>query len=113
MRDLLLDPKFEAAADRFARACAASREHAALAAAALAKHGEHGPAVSGCVRDHFPQDVKDELRFLAAQVSRWSRLAWDCRPPRIRSATMRRLAQQVATRDGAGFYGPQPIRWKA
>jgi hypothetical protein len=27
--------------------------------------GDHGPLVSGIVHDHFPQDVKDRLRFLS------------------------------------------------
>lgn len=110
MRNLLNDPKFDKATERFALACAASRKHSKLAKAALAKYGEHGAPTSGCVREHFPQDVKDDLRALAAECTRWSQLAWQAKPPRVHASTMRKLASQVATRDGSGFYGPQPIR---
>lgn len=27
-------------------------------------YGDHGPLISGAVRDHFPADIKDRLRFL-------------------------------------------------
>ena len=37
--------------------------------AALAKYGDHGPLVSGVVRDHFPKAVKDELRMLAHLIT--------------------------------------------
>lgn len=33
--------------------------------AAVAKHGEKGPIISGAYQEHFPEDVKDQLRELA------------------------------------------------
>ena len=109
-RALLTRPELAPAAEYFAKACAASRDHSALAAKALGEHGDHGPLISGCVRDHFPETVKDELRQLASWNRVLSEMARQSRPKRIAAATMRELAQAVATRDGAGFYGPQPYR---
>lgn len=91
----------------FAAACAASRAHSKLAADALAAWGEHGPQISGVVRDHFPEPVKGALRDLAALVTNESKAAYNARPKRVKMATMRTLAQAVARRDGSGFYGPR------
>jgi hypothetical protein len=91
----------------FSNACRVSREHSTLAAKALAKYGDHGAPISGCVRDHFPEHVKAELRLLAATVTSYSDAAWKHRPRRVRTATMRSLSRAVAARDGSGFYGPQ------
>ena len=94
----------------FAMACAASRLHNALASYGLERFGDHGSQISGCVREHFPEALKNELRALSYMVTRYSDLGHDARPSRVRSATMRHLARSVATRDGSGFYGPQPYR---
>jgi hypothetical protein len=91
---------------QFAAACTASRGHARLADDALERYGDHGPAISGCVRDHFPADVRDMLRNMARNVTRYSDAAWLARPARVRTATMRDLSRAVAARDGCGFYGP-------
>lgn len=91
----------------FAQACLASRMHDREARRALANYGEQGPTVSGCVRAHFPDGVKDMLRWLARTVSDRSDAAYAARPPRVRVATMRKLSRAVAERDGSGFYGPQ------
>jgi hypothetical protein len=107
MRNLLANPKFEAARDHFADACKFSRLHSEFAQAQLRVFGDHGPAISGCVRDHFPADRKETLRELARKVSECSDRAWAARPARVRSSTMRKLARLVAQRDGSGFYGPQ------
>ena len=32
---------------------------------AIGTYGNHGPLISGVYRDHFPDDVKDRLRFLS------------------------------------------------
>jgi hypothetical protein len=109
-RDLLTDPKFSIARDFFVQACQASRQWDSLLSAALAKYGDHGPQISGVGRDHFPDDVKAELRKAAGWVSLSSGIAWDARPKGVRNETMRKLARAVATRDGSGFYGPQPER---
>lgn len=92
----------------FAKACAASRAHMAGALAALAEHGGHGPLVSGCVRSHFPESVKDSLRSLASDVAVHSYLARAARPKGMHAATVQRIGRAIATRDGSGYYGPQP-----
>lgn len=109
--DLLNRADLAPAAELFAMACASSREHSALARRALTEYGDHGPLISGCVRDHFPEWVKDGLRALARDVTRCSGLAHSLRPKRVRTSTMRALGQAVAARDGSGFYGPQPGRF--
>ncbi len=109
MPKLLNNPKLRTSQINFELACDASRRHSAAAAEALAKYGDHGAQISGCVRDHFPEDVKNELRNWARSVSVLSDAAYAARPARVRTATIRRLGQEVATRDGSGFYGPQPL----
>ena len=107
---LIGNPKFHLSQTYFELACQSSRTHDLEAREALAKYGDHGPQISGCVREHFPDGVKRDLRFWSREVSRFSDLAYKHRPRRTRSTTIRRLGQEVATRDGAGFYGPQPIQ---
>lgn len=107
-RALLARPELQRAAELFAKSVAASREHNKVAAAALKKYGEHGPQISGAVRDHFPADVKEKLRALARDVTAFSDAAHAARPARVRTGTMRALGREIATRDGSGFYGPQP-----
>lgn len=110
MRPPLDNPKFRQSQSFFEQACAASRMHDLEAASALSRYGDHGPQISGCVRDHFPDFVKRDLRFWAHEVSRLSDLAYMHHPKWSRMSTMRHLASAVATRDGSGFYGPQPFR---
>ena len=110
MRDLLTDETLAAARDEFAAACMFSRDHSASARLALNIYGDHGALISGCVREHFPDDIKNGLRFKARAVTRHLERAYALRPKRTRVATMVKLGRLVATRDGAGFYGPQPIR---
>jgi hypothetical protein len=105
--DLLSDPRLADARDLFAAACSASRRWNATFAEALETYGDHGPDISGCGREHFPHEVKAQLRNLAGWVSLNSGLAYDARPKGFHRATMRRLARAVAARDGSGFYGPQ------
>lgn len=101
-------PDLQRAADLFADACRISRQHAEEAAAALRTYGAHGPDVSGCVREHFPQCTRDYLRSLARNVAILTDAAYAARPPRVRLSTMRALARAIAQRDGSGYYGPQP-----
>lgn len=96
----------------FEHACSASRLHSKLAAHALKQFGDHGPAIAGCVRDHFPPDCKETLRAMARDVTRFSDEAYAARPARVRWQTMRKLASAVATRDGSGFYGPQAVLYR-
>jgi hypothetical protein len=102
--------RFPSITAEFAEACRFSREHVTLAAEACETYGGHGTPVSGCVRSHFPDDMKNRLRLLAIQSAEASGRGFAARPARVRTSTMRRIAQLVATRDGSGFYGPQPIR---
>lgn len=101
-------PDLATARELFALACFASRAHSIVADAALTTYGAHGAPISGCVRDHFPGWVKDRLRELARDVTRYSDAAYAARPARVRVSTMRKLARAVARRDGSGFYGPRP-----
>jgi hypothetical protein len=97
----------KAAAEYFAKACNYSRIHEALGAALLTRHGDHGPQISGCIREHFPKDKKDALRHLAESVSHALESAWAARPKGVRMKTMRALGREIASEDGCGFYGPQ------
>lgn len=108
--DILARDDLREAQQLFAVACGASKLHNTLAAYGLERFGDHGAQISGCVRDHFPDKLKNELRALAQMVTRYSDLAHEQRPKRVRLDTMRHLARSVATRDGSGFYGPQPYR---
>ena len=107
-RNILARSDLQPAAAAFAEACGYSRSHSAMAAIALRDYGDHGPQISACVRDHFPEGVKDELRRLAYAVRDFSDKAWQLRPRGVRASTMRALSRAVAARDGSGFYGPQP-----
>lgn len=104
------DARFASVIRQFELACFYSRAHSELAQSALDTWGDHGPLISGCVRDHFPAQVKDTLRDLARAVSLYSDSAYQARPKGARHETIRRIGQLVATRDGSGRYGPQPAR---
>ncbi len=55
------------------------RAHYRLTAWAEARFGSHGPLISGVVREHFPDPVKDALRRLARLETHTmdaSRKAW-------------------------------------
>lgn len=108
-RNILDRADLQLSARCFADACRVSREHTELARAAMLKYGDHGPDISGCVREHFPENVKNELRLLAKTVSLYTDAAWKHKPKRVHHRTMFYLASAVASRDGAGFYGPQPF----
>lgn len=102
-------PDLAKAQSEFESACHCSRAYCAKLAEYLAEYGDHGATISGAGRDHFPSDVKDHLRRIARAVGHHSDLARAARPARVHMATINRLAREVATRDGSGFYGPQPL----
>ncbi len=104
---ILTNPKFTDVVSHFENACKASREHSALASKSLDRFGDQGSQISGVVRDHFPADVKDNLRELARTVTRESDAAYAARPKYTRLTTIRSIGQMVARRDGSGFYGPR------
>lgn len=108
MRNILERIDLLPAQQYFTAACGFSRAHSKLAEWALKRFGDHGPGISGCVRDHFPGPLKDHLRHLAKEAARASEMAhYNCRPRRVRRSTLHVLARAVAKRDGSGFYGPQ------
>jgi hypothetical protein len=107
-RALLARPDLADARELYADACRCSREHDSITARALRLYGDHGPQISGIVREHFPSGTRDVLRGLAQMVTLYSDEARAARPRRVRMATIYALARAVAARDGAGFYGPQP-----
>jgi hypothetical protein len=104
--ELLKRKDLQAAAKLFAKATKASRAHSKLTSESLDKYGDHGPQISGVIRDHFPKGVKDKLRTLAREVSKHSDAAYTARPKGVRLTTMRELSRAVATKTGHGFYGP-------
>jgi hypothetical protein len=108
--DYLTDPKFAAVVRHYEHACDASRRHNRLAAHALNLYGSQGAQISGCVREHFPEPIKDRLRELARKVTTEGDAAAAARPARVRHDTIRHIGRLVATRDGSGFYGVQPYR---
>lgn len=103
----LTDSRLDGAREHFSRACAYSRQHVLEAGEALKRYGDHGPDISGCVRDHFPETVKNRLRDLARQVATSSDAGYAARPARVWSRTIRALARDVAAREGSGYYGPR------
>jgi hypothetical protein len=107
---ILDNPKFTHVVEHYRKACAASRRHSEVAEIAFSKYGEHGPQISGCVRDHFPSSVKDELRMLARECSESMDAARACRPKYVQTETIAKIGRLVATQDGCGFYGPSKIR---
>lgn len=102
----MTEARFAAAAALLRESCAYARRWDALYAAACAYFGDHGPLISGCGRDYWPELVKEQLRALARLASDAMREAFEKRPPRVRLATMRALARDVATYYGTGRYGP-------
>lgn len=106
---LLARPALATVALKFRSACSASRLHSEHAAFCLKLYGDHGPLISGCVREHFPEDEKQFLRDLSRLVTTKGDEARAARPKGARMATVNRLARLVATRDGSGFYGPQAL----
>ena len=69
------------------------------------RYGDAGSAISGCVREYFPDHVKNLLRWLAHSVSDHSDRAVLFRPARVRTETMHNLGRAVTCAEGKGFYG--------
>ena len=108
--DILTNPRNARVVAYFALACAASRAHSELARACYADYRDKGPLISGCEPEHFPERYKDPLTAHARACGDYCDKARAARPTRMHMATVNRIARLVATRDGAGRYGPQPIR---
>lgn len=103
------NPKFAAAQSEFESACFFSRIHVEKCAEYLQKYGHHGADVSGICRNHFPVDVKEELRRYVTAVLYHSERGHAARPKHYQAAAVVHLAREVATLHGSGFYGPQPF----
>lgn len=90
------------------RACEASRQHQALLTCAYRSYGRTGPDVQCVGQAHFPAPVKELLYGHAILVAYHEKMAYEARPKGVRKSTIDALGIAVATRDGSGFYGPQP-----
>lgn len=104
----MTEPRFAHAVALLRESCTYGRRWDALMQAACEEYGDHGPLISGCGREHFPNTVKDQLRALARLASDANTEAYAARPSRVRMSTMRALARDVATYYGSGRYGPSP-----
>ena len=104
-RDITERPALQAAARRFEAAARASREHDELAERCLKRFGDHGVFVSGCVRDHFPEQYKKRLTALARIVAAENEAGRRARPHGVRRTTMDKLARCICRRDDSGYYG--------
>lgn len=93
----------------FESACHCSRAYNAKFSEYLAQFGDIGPDVSGAGRAHFPDEAKDHLRRIAKAVAHHCANASLARPSRVHRSTIIRLGQEIATRDGVGFYGPAAL----
>lgn len=103
-RDVTQRADLAPAADMFRRAFHWSRRHAERAQYALRIYGDHGPQISGVIRDHFPDAIKDELREYCTVMNACADAAWKARPSRVRQSTMRALRDAIRAEVGAGFY---------
>lgn len=66
-------------------------EHSDLTRECLRAYGDHGPLISGVVRDHFPELLKNRLRDLARERTRCLDRAVVCwRASGRRMSTLRR-----------------------
>lgn len=104
-RHIVERPVLQSAARRFEAAARASREHDALAEQCLRRYGDHGVAISGCVREHFPEKEKKRLRALARIVAEENEAGRRLRPYGVHKSTMDKLARSIFRRDGSGYYG--------
>ena len=100
-------PALQAAARRFEAAAKASRDYDELAERCLQRYGDHGPFVSGCCREHFPEREKQKLRALARIVAAENAAGRRARPHGVHKTTMDKLARSIFRRDGSGWYGYQ------
>ena len=104
---MMADPRLIDCYEAFYLACHFSRAWDARLKQSLLAYGDHGPFISGCGRDHFPEMTKADLRQLAQAVTKFSDMAHAARPCRVRKVTIRKLGRAVAGYYGSGFYGPQ------
>ena len=69
------------------------------------RYGAHGPLISGCHRDHFPEAIKDRLCGLAEAWSVENRAGWEAlAKSRRRRATILRLRDEFEDLQGRPGY---------
>ncbi len=105
------NPKFADSQHYFEVAAGVSRAHRDKLNTALQEYGNHGPLVSGVGRDHFPEDVKEELRSLAREVSNMNAKGRVAKPKGVHMATIHKLGHEVCHKFGTGFYGFTPAAY--
>jgi hypothetical protein len=81
-----------------------SRAHNSLVRNALECYGDHGPQISGIMRDHFPDWVKRRLRKLCNQMNAAADAGMRARPRGVHRSTMLKLYREVRAQVGSGFY---------
>lgn len=102
------NPKYAESQHYFEVSAAVSRTHRDLMNYALQTYGDHGSTISAIGRDHFPDEVKNELRSLAKEINVQSDFGYGKKPKGVHHMTIVKLAQEVAHKFGIGFYGPAP-----
>ena len=89
----------------WSRAIAYRLERERIYMRAETRYGAHGPLISGCHRDHFPEAVRDRLRGLAEAWSIENRAGWDALArSRRRRRTILRLRDEFETLQGRRGY---------
>lgn len=79
----------------WARAIAHRLERERIYMRAEKRYGAHGPLISGCHRDHFPEAIRDRLCGLAEAWSIENRAGWEAlAKSRRRRATILRLRDE-------------------
>ena len=99
------NPKFAESQHYFEVACAVSRKHRDVQNAAYEKYGKKGPHISAIGQSHFPDEVKNELRSLASEVSFMKQQGIAKKPAYTHRQTIYRLAREVSHKFGKGLYG--------
>lgn len=87
--------KFSDAIVWFTHAVNTKAQYNDLVNKSLAKYGDHGPLISGVIRDHFPEETKNVLRRVNHDYNEFDDKGFAARPPRVQISTMRQLREAV------------------
>ena len=87
--------KFRNSIKHFLKAAEFEKQSREIADAALTKYGDHGPLISGIIRDHFPDITKKTLRKLRDFKNYAVDMGFAAKPPRVHDKTMRELYQSI------------------
>lgn len=102
--ELMNRPELAEAREQFELAFRYSREHSKQVDDACKKYGDHGPQISGVIRDHFPDDVKEQLRLLCWLMNTANEGAYKMKPKGMHRTTFYRFRDAIRERVGTGFY---------